>query len=113
MLPSAHRLTRRRDFARVSAAGKSVYTPSLRLRWVVTGRPASRFAVVVSSRVSKHATKRNRLKRQLRTVLRQQLKQVKPGFDTVLSAAPQALGQPYAALRDEIQTLVRKSPLRQ
>ena len=112
MLPPAHRLTRRRDFARVSAAGKSVYTPALRLRRVVTGRTTSRFAVVVSSRVSKHATKRNRLKRQLRTALRQQLAHVKPGFDVVLSAAPSALGQPYAVLRDDVQALVHKSALR-
>ena len=113
MLPSAHRLTRRRDFARVNAAGKSVYTPALRLRWVFTGQPASRFAVVVSTRVSKLATKRNRLKRQLRTVLRSEMKRSKPGFDAVLSAASSALGQPYAVLRDEVQALVRKSALRQ
>lgn len=113
MLPPAHRLTRRRDFARVSAAGKSVYTPTLRLRWVFTGRKASRLAVVVSTRVSKHATKRNRLRRQLRAVLREQLPHVKPGFDAVLSAAPPALGRSYGVLGKEVQTLVRKSALHQ
>ena len=43
----------------------------------------SRFAVIVPLKVSKKATKRNRIKRLIRENLRKRLSQIRPGFDVV------------------------------
>jgi ribonuclease P protein component len=42
--------------------------------------------VIVSNKVSKKAILRNRIKRQIREIVRLSLKKIKPGFDCVLIA---------------------------
>lgn len=111
MLSRPHRLTRRRDFARVNAVGKNVYASHLRLRWVKVGADKSRFAVVVSTKVSKRATQRNKLKRRLREIVREHKPNIKPGIDIVISALPAALSCSYQELNQEVQVLLRKAAL--
>lgn len=86
MLPGPHRLTRRRDFAAVYRSGRRLGSRTLTLR-VTRRREAgpTRFGFVVGTKVSKAATVRNRIKRQLRHLVRARLPNIPPSLDAVLS----------------------------
>jgi ribonuclease P protein component len=65
--------------------------------------------VVVSSKVSKKAVQRNRLKRQMRAALRQLLPACTPGWQMVVTAQPQALTGQYADFLRELEQLLQQA----
>lgn len=111
MLPPKNRLASDRDIRRVNAKARPVYSRFLRLKALVNGLESSRATVVVSTKVSKKATVRNRLKRQLREIIRHDLPKLKPGFDIVISVSTEAIGKGYAELAGDIQALWAKARL--
>jgi ribonuclease P protein component len=86
MLSRPHRLTKKKEIERVFQRGRSFFTAILGVKAAPAGRAVTRFAVVVSIKVAKKATARNRIKRQLRAILRENRTQVSPGYDVVLVA---------------------------
>ncbi|MCD6094486.1 ribonuclease P protein component [bacterium] len=72
----------------------------------------SRFAVIVPQKVSKKATKRNRIKRLIRENLRKRLSQIKFGFDVVFMATPEILNKNYWQIGKEVERLLRLGNLR-
>lgn len=80
------RLTSDSDFQAVAKRGRTVQTSLLRLRFL-TGFPGqTRLGVVISSKFSKKATVRNRLRRQIREAIRTQLPLISAGAKVVISA---------------------------
>lgn len=76
-----------------------------------TGQTKSRFGFAVGLKTSKKATRRNRLKRQLKAAVYDSLAQLKPGFDVVVLAYPGALDQACQAVRQELIKLLKKAGL--
>ena len=111
MLPKSYRLTQEKDFRRISVSGKSFFSHLFRLRLAKNNLEVSRFAVVVSAKVSKKAVERNRLKRQLREIIRLNLNKIKGGYDISLSPNSRALGGSYQDLETETLKLFSKARL--
>lgn len=87
MLPRRHRLRRHRDVARASRARTSAHGSFFTVRSYGRRDDApSRFAFVVSRKVSKNATERNRIARQARSIVAETLPHMTPGHDVVLIA---------------------------
>jgi len=81
---------------------------------LATGQMAgAQAALIVSSRVSKKAVVRNRLKRLLREAARNILPQVKPGFALVLLAKPALREKNLAEIQAELEKMVSKANLAQ
>lgn len=87
MLPAVNRLRKRADFERVMKRGTSRSTPLFFIRWClgVSAQPV-RFGFIVSNKISKRATIRNRAKRLLREVVRKHLAQFPVGRDYIIIA---------------------------
>lgn len=64
---------------------------------------ASRFGFVISNKISKLATRRNVLKRQLRAIIEQELPNIKAGYDAVIMVK---LDFKYPYKQDEIREQV-------
>lgn len=75
------RLTKQQEFAHLFQKGGSVVTPNFTLRYLKTGYPVSRIGVVVSRKVSKKATDRNRLRRQVIGWWQANQSRLNPGYD--------------------------------
>ncbi len=112
MLPRAARLTQRRDFQRVYRRGRSITGPLLWLKYVESTTPSLRIGVVVSTKTAALATDRNRLKRQIRAILRDILQDpaLTSGakYDIVLSATPRARKADFDALKNALLSLFTK-----
>lgn len=87
MLRRANRLHFERDFLRVRKAGQSKRGQLFMLRYfVVLDGETSRFAFVVSKKVSKKAVERNKVTRWAREVVQKLLPSFKVSADIILSA---------------------------
>ena len=77
-LNKKNRLKKKKDFEGVFKKGKAVKGNFLFVRYLKNNLEFPRFAFVVSSRVSKKAVVRNRIRRALSEAARSELKNVQP-----------------------------------
>ena len=111
MLPAAYRLTKQHDFKRVAHSGRSFFSHLFRVSTCANTLKRPRVAVVVSTKVSKKAVARNKLKRQVRAVVAAHLEQLATGRDVVIAARSQALAQPFAAVEQDLLSILTKARL--
>lgn len=62
----------------------------------------SRFGFVVSKKIDKKATARNKIKRELRNIVQENLGRIKPGFDFLIIVKKQN-GKGYDELEEELK----------
>ncbi len=103
MLTETHRLLKKKDFDKTFKQGKSFYGKFLGVKVLANKGEANRFGMVISSKVSKKAVERNKLKRQIREILQLLNQKIKPGFDLVVITAPSILGQNYQSIKMELE----------
>ena len=89
MLKKKHRLARTKDVKAAFVQGRGFFNPNFSIRHSSKERLDKRFTVVVSTKVSKNATVRNRLKRLVREFVRLGLERFKIG-DYIISVKPKA-----------------------
>lgn len=106
--PPEKRLRKREDFASVYSRGRSWVHPLLRIHVLPNDRGETRFGFVTGKRVGK-AVIRNRVKRRLRELARQMA--LRPGYDVVIAARPDAAARPYRELGEGLSVLLRRANL--
>ncbi|MEO0015501.1 MAG: protein subunit of ribonuclease [Cyanobacteriota bacterium] len=117
-LPKPHRLRDRRDYRAVYAQGIRRYSPHLTL-FALDCRdtkgadfpPASSFGISISKKVSKKAVVRNRLKRQIKGVIRSYLQGIEPGWKIVIAVKPQAIKCKYEHFLRELEELLKQAKI--
>ncbi len=102
MLPKQHRLQSDKDFQKIWKSGRSFYTKILGFKLLNNGKQLSRFGFVVGNKISKKATERNKIKRQLREIVGINLKKISPGYDLIISALPGATEKTYQTLEKDL-----------
>lgn len=85
MLPKENRLTRKADFERVYRRGRRLRINDLLVSFLPTKNEASRLGFIVSKKISKKATRRNYIKRVLRTAFRGLPAEVNLSYDVIIS----------------------------
>ena len=102
MLPKQNRLKKKKDFERVMKQGKGFRQGFLFLKINQNDLDISRFGFIVSKKNSKKAVVRNRLKRQLREVVKVTLPNIKKGIDCVLIALSGAEDKSFQEIEESI-----------
>ena len=109
--PAARRLKLSGDFARVRTEGRTVRGGLLMLGVLpVADEAAFRVGLVTSKRVG-GAVVRNRVRRRLREIVRQQQHALEGGFWLVVIARPAAAAASVAALEDEWLRLLKRASI--
>jgi ribonuclease P protein component len=85
MLAAPNRLRKAYDITRVYRRGRYGGSGLLSVKVLATGRPESRATVVVAKKISKRAVVRNRIRRRLAGILRDEWQTVRPGYDIVVT----------------------------
>ena len=121
MLPKLHRLRRLKDFDILYREGRFVPGRLIQAKvWRIEPAKYPRRAYrpddlligfVVSTKVSKSAVKRNRVKRQMRDVVRLLLKdgKIKAGYMMALMAKPVIIGQEYGEIEVEVVGVLKRA----
>ena len=110
MFPKSRRLTGK-AVVLVARRGNVLSGPSIRIKWVRTSGPASRATVVTPLVFDKRATRRNRIKRQLREVIRPLLVQMKPPINLVVSVGSRAKDKEFKGIQAELMSLLIRGRL--
>ncbi|MBD3208700.1 MAG: ribonuclease P protein component [Candidatus Nealsonbacteria bacterium] len=110
MLPKKHRLRRQRDFRETLKSGRTLKEKFLILKARNNHLGYSRFGVVVSKKVSKTAVARNRIKRVLRSVIEEEIKEgaTAKNIDAVLIALPGIKDEEAKEIRNAASDLFKK-----
>lgn len=111
MLSAQNRLRHDQDFKTVFASGKSVFDAICGIKFAKNKHAYSRFAVVVGTKVSKSAVVRNRVRRQYRAILRENLAKILPGFDVILLTSKGAIGPTSQEKQEKLLTIFKKARL--
>jgi ribonuclease P protein component len=112
MLAKKHRLLSDRDFAKLFAKGKSYGGRGLGLKLAVNREGHVRIGFVVSTKVSKNAVDRNRIKRRLREIVRAEMPRLTgSGQDLAFMARSEALKMSFDELRGSVRYLLEKAGL--
>lgn len=116
MLPKKNRLTKGEDFDLVKREGETIKGKNLLLKYLnlksknkkLTQRD-SKIGIVVSTRVSKKATDRNRVKRQVRNSLFNILDKMQSGYKIVLLTRRSLLELSSSEIEKEVKNLFKKA----
>lgn len=111
MLPKRNRLVLKPDFEKIKNKGEKFQSNLFGLLVLPTDNDSSRFGFVISTKLSKRAVKRNRIKRVLREQVRLLLPRIKPGFDVVFLGKKAILESKQEEIGSEIKRLFKKSGL--
>ena len=71
----------------------SISTPFFVIKTAKNEMPNSRFGFTVSKKIDKRATVRNRIKRQVRSCIEENIEKIKPGKDFLFVIKKEALGK--------------------
>ena len=107
MLPM---LRRRADFEAIGRHGTARSTPTLVLRWMRTDRAETRIGLS-TPRTLGGAVQRNRVRRRLRSLLRERIGRIGPGWDILLIARPAAGDASHGELGEAIDALLARSDI--
>lgn len=109
MLSKENRLTDDYDFRRVKRLGKTYHCPLFKLTTAPQKRIGQpRFGFVISTKIDKRATVRNRIKRLLREAVRASLSKIPNGFDLVFVVRPQVVGKSYEEISATVDQVLSK-----
>lgn len=99
-----YRLRHPQDFARLREQGRSVRHPYIILSMLPNDLPHNRYGIITGKRVG-NAVKRNRVRRLIRESVRLLHDRLKPGYDVVIIARHESVGQPYTAIQEAVYQL--------
>ena len=115
-LPKAHRLRKRKDYRAVYEGGNRRYSPHLTLIALpIEGGADSThptmFGISIGKKVSKKAVVRNRIKRQIKGIIRNNLKAIAPGWKVIIVIKPKAIECKYEHFLRELEELLKKAKI--
>jgi ribonuclease P protein component len=111
MFPTEHRLRHEKDIKALFAKSKSVFGLYVGMRFRKNKQENTRIAVVCGTKVHKSAVVRNKLKRQVRAIVHEHLKEIAPGHDILFFLRKEALDADFKQLKEQIETSLKKAKL--
>jgi ribonuclease P protein component len=111
MLSRKYRLTKNKDFARVAQQGEFYRGHYFNLKWIENNLDCSRFGIVVSLKVDKKAVARNKIKRRLRAMIRENLGQIVSGYDFLILTKNNIKLLSYAEIKIELFRVLKNKGL--
>jgi len=111
MLKKQNQLTKDKEFDDVFKNGQSSYDKIMGVKAVANNLDSSRFGILVSVKISKKAVERNRIKRQIREIIRLDLDKIKPSYDVITITLGPILGKTYQEIEKSVQNHFKKLKL--
>jgi ribonuclease P protein component len=108
MLKRKHRLAKSKEISRVYARGRGFFSPLFTVKVFYEKLEAPKFAVVVSTKVSKRSTARNRLRRIVREYIRLHMDIFRPG-NYIVTIKPQAAKLEGPELKNKFSDFIQNN----
>ncbi|MBR2467641.1 MAG: ribonuclease P protein component [Clostridia bacterium] len=110
MLKQANRLTKRKEFGYIYKHGKYSYNNVLTMIYVPTKLKSCRIGFSINKKTGK-ANVRNKLKRQLRDIVRKNMGSINPSYNYVFVTKPEIVNLSYNQIKDAVVDVISKAKL--
>jgi ribonuclease P protein component len=113
MLAKNQRITKQKEFDRFfglnfkKRSGRSAAGVFLIVKILKTDVSGCRFGFIVPNTVDKRSTVRNRIKRQMREIVRLKMNELRPGNDVLIIAKPGVKNKSYQEIKLEMLKLFK------
>ncbi len=104
MLEKKNRIRLDKEFDRVFKTGQSFYGKVLGIKTAVNSLEYNRFGILVSLKVSKKAVIRNKIKRQIRSIISKEMPEMRAGKDVVIVVFSLILDKEFEDIKDILKT---------
>lgn len=101
----------RKNFELVLKEGKTFFSKNLVLKILPVEADEIKFGFIVSKKISKKATKRNKIKRWLREIVRREIENLKGRFWGILLPKKGILETDFWKLKEEVKKIFEKAKL--
>lgn len=108
MLTRTQRIVKEKDFNSVLRKGGFVATPFFLLKYIRNKKTYNRYGFVVSKKVSKKATERNKAKRRLRAIVQKTPYDAAQGSDVVFVVKKTIVGAPFCKIEEAALASLKK-----
>ena len=109
MFSPKNRLRNKKDFDRVFKKGKGYKQGFLFLKVLNNDLGFNRFGIIVSKKISNKAVVRNKMKRQLREILKRKIERIKKGLDIVFLTNSGIEKQSLKDIDQEVEEILKKA----
>lgn len=106
MLKKPNRLTKKKEFDNVFKSGRSSYAKIVGVKVSGNEIGAVRVGILVSNKVSKKAVERNKIKRWVREIFQELLKEVPPA-DYVVIVLPGAIDASFGEIKQSLHRCLK------
>jgi ribonuclease P protein component len=106
MFPKNQRITEKEEFNRIFEKGTALHCDLLMIKILKNDLGIRRFAVIVSKKISNKAVERNRIKRQIREILRTNQERFPDSSDVVVYPKPQIKEREYQEIEERMLKIV-------
>ncbi len=103
------RLAKKSDFARVAKFGQPFFVKELGFKSIKNNLSQNRYGLVVSLKIDKRATERNKIRRRLREIIRLHDKNLKQGFDVMILVRESVKELNYKQMEEKLLELFGKA----
>jgi ribonuclease P protein component len=111
MLKKTARLLKQKDFDRLHLKGRTLHQSSILLKILQNESDSNRFGIIVSNKIDKKATVRNKIKRQLRAIIRKKERIILPGNDLVIIVKKNILNLNFAQIETAVTDLLKRAKI--
>lgn len=111
MLPKTNRITKKKDFDIIFKKGAGFKEGSLFLKITTGASDKSRFAFIVGKKFSSKAAARNKIRRQLRKLVADNIGNIKKKIDCVFVVLPGFKADSFPAVKSNFEKLFKKAKI--
>jgi len=111
MLAKKYKLKRNNDFKRILRQGQPYQENFIKLKILKNDLEITRFGFVIGLKISKKATQRNKIRRQLEGTVQGNLDKINSGFDVVILVSPAIKEKNYQEIEQILIRLFKKDKL--
>jgi len=111
MLPRKYSISKKKDFENIFTNGKSFFTKIIGAKYIKNDLATPRFAIVISTKISKKATVRNKIKRRIKEILHLNMQKIKNCDIIILTRNSIIDNYEYKELKNNIEYILTKARL--
>ena len=109
MLKKENRLKKKKDFDAVFKECKFKRSPLFTFLGIKKNDlNCSRFGIIVSKKIAKKAVIRNKIKRRIREILRNRIKEIDRGYDVVIIPSKEIVDKNYQEIKISLERGLKK-----
>jgi len=108
MFNQKNRLRKTKEIENAFKIGRSFYNNILGFKVIKNDLEESRFCIIISSKVSKKAVVRNKIKRRIRYIINSDLTKIKKSFDIIVIVNKNIIDLDFSDLKNSVVDSLKK-----